>query len=136
VSLYLCVFDGGEEIEGVEVGAYDDFRAFRDTVAGALEGGAPGSRFPTLMNHSEYEGRWSPADARVLQDELLVIGNEMGRLKPIALSPARQEIAAAAGLRPRNLTDCFFDVDGVPLIPRLIALCEVARRSSRPILFQ
>lgn len=136
MSLYLCVFDGDEELEGVEVGFYDDFGAFRQAVAATLEGGQPGSRFPTLMNHSEYEGTWGPAEAQILQDELLVIGNEMIRLKPIGLSPAQQEIAASAGLRPGNLLECFFDVDGAPLIPRLIALCEIARRSQRPILFQ
>lgn len=136
MSLYLCVFDGDEELEGIEVGFYDDFAAFRQAVADALEGGQPGSRFPTLMNHSEYEGTWSPEEAHILLDELLVIANEMIRLNPIALSPAQQEIAAAAGLRPRTLIDCFFDVDGVPLIPRPTALCEVAQRSSRPILFQ
>lgn len=136
MSLYLCVFDGDEELEGVEVGSYDDFGVFRRFIADVLEGGAPASRFPILMNHADCEGTWSPQEAHALQEELLIIGEEMVSRDPIPLTGWQQELAASVGLKPRNLAECFLDVDGVPLIPRLLGLCAVAQRSGRPILFQ
>lgn len=38
MSLYLCVFKGDEELEGVEVGSYEDWKAFVHTVCESLEG--------------------------------------------------------------------------------------------------
>src|SRR5206468_1590548 len=60
MSLYLCIFRGDEEIEGVEVGSYADFGRFRDTVAEKLEDGRQGSRFPLLQLHPDSEGEWDP----------------------------------------------------------------------------
>jgi len=45
VGLYLCIFDGDEEVDGVEVGAYADYNALRDYVVRELETGRAGSRF-------------------------------------------------------------------------------------------
>lgn len=42
MGLYLCVFAAGdhdEDMEGVEIGGYDDFGDFRDTIADKLEEG-------------------------------------------------------------------------------------------------
>jgi hypothetical protein len=54
MGLYLCVFADdadGEELEGVEVGGYDDFGLLRQAVADRLEPAGWGSRFPVLMSH-------------------------------------------------------------------------------------
>ena len=42
MGLYLCVFassDLDEEVDGVEVGSYDDFHTLRTAIAEQLEGG-------------------------------------------------------------------------------------------------
>ena len=42
MGLYLCIFagdDGDEELDGMEVGGYDDFGEFRDLIARLLEDG-------------------------------------------------------------------------------------------------
>ena len=33
MSLYLCVFDDGEELDGIDVGSYEDFGRFRDAIS-------------------------------------------------------------------------------------------------------
>jgi hypothetical protein len=40
------------------------------------------------------------------------------------------------GRQPASLAGCFLDVDGEPLLDRLIELTDVAARVSRPISFQ
>lgn len=137
MGLYLCVFDGDEELDGVEVGRYADFARFRDAVCERLEGGAWASRFPVLMAHSDCDGEWSAEEARLLERELQSVSEEMGRLPPVPLSEGwMSEVARAAGLRQTHLRDCFFDVDGEPLIERLVALCRLASARGLPILFQ
>ncbi len=76
MGLYLCVFDGDDEIEGVEVGSYEDFGTFRDTVRDSLEHGDSGSRFPVLMKHSDCDGMWTPREAEALHAELTLIAQE------------------------------------------------------------
>lgn len=39
MGLYLCVFDDDIELEGVEVGVYEDFNFFRDAVTATVEHG-------------------------------------------------------------------------------------------------
>jgi Immunity protein 70 len=117
MSLYLCVFDGPDEIEGVEVGPYADFNALRDTIAGQLEGGKAGSRFPTLMLHSDCDGEWDLDACARLKTEL-------------------DTIVAEARLRPASAIERFLDVDGQFLLERLQGLVETALRSRQPILFQ
>jgi hypothetical protein len=55
MGLYLCVFQGDEELDGVDVGSYGDFNHFRSVVAG-LEDGPPGSKYPTLILHPDSDG--------------------------------------------------------------------------------
>lgn len=138
MGLYLAVFDGEEELEGVEVGSYADFGAFRDAVVERLEGGAAGSRFPTLILHSDCDGGWSTEESARLQVELEEIADEFRRLPPLELEAGswQSEVAKSFGIRPANLYDSFFDVDGEPLIDRLLGLIGVARRHGRDILFQ
>jgi immunity protein 70 of polymorphic toxin system len=116
MGLYLAVFDGDEEIEGVEVGSYSDFAAFRAAIAEQLEGGTIGSRFPTLMLHSDSDGTWSPEEAARLQIELKQIGYEFRERPPAELKGWQAGVAASLGIAPKNLHESFFDVDGEPLL--------------------
>jgi hypothetical protein len=137
MGLYLCVFDGDEELEGVEVGSYADFGALRDAIREHLEGGTAGSRFPVLMMHSDCDGEWSPSEAVQLQAELELIARELARFPPSSLGDGwKLSVARTFGLRPDNLAECFFDVDGEPLFDRLIGLCRSSVQHGLPILFQ
>ena len=137
MSLYLTIFDGEDELDGVEVGSYSDFAAFRDAVIISLERGSPGSRFPTLILHSDCDGEWSPSQAEELEKELESISNEFRQLPPVPLSSSWQkQVAKTLGLQIDDLYDSFFDVDGEPLLERLVGLTKLSRRRQLPILFQ
>ena len=43
MGLYISIFDGDDELDGVEVGPYRDFKTFRDVVTKHLEDGKAGS---------------------------------------------------------------------------------------------
>jgi len=137
MGLYLSLFDEDEEIDGVEVGPYSDFNAFRDCVTRELEDGHAGSKFPTLILHSDNEGEWSPGEAAELEKELGSISEEFRRRQPIPLSSEWQKQAVKRrGLRINSLYDRFFDVDGNPLLERLISLARLSQQRNQPILFQ
>lgn len=110
MSLYLCIFDGPDEIAGLDVGSYDDFGRFRDAVH-VLEAGDWGSRFPTLLNHADADGRWTPVDLPKLSRELQRLRSEPSLL----------------GLRVS---------DGRPVADALAELCDTARAAGLPIEFQ
>ncbi len=140
MGLYLCVFDGTDEdneLEGVEVGSYADFHSFRKTVAECLENGEWGSRFPVVMGHHDCDGVWTAADAATLERELLDIRAGLAQLPPVPFPAGWQaEVSRPQGLRPGSLAACFIDVDGEPLIDRLLQLTRVAQRQSLDIHFQ
>lgn len=137
MGIYLCVFDGDEELEGVEAGSYEDFGALLDLVAKRLEHGAAGSRFPALRFKEGSDEIWSPVAARALAMELQTIERELSELPAEALSSGwKREVAKLIGLQPRNLAECYFDIDGEPLLPRLADLCRVAADRNLPILSQ
>jgi hypothetical protein len=137
MGLYLCVFDGEEELDGVEVGHYKDFATLRDTIRDQLEGGTYGARFPVFMTHSDCDGEWSPAEAAIVQDELAIISKELTRLPPIPIDEGwKQSVVRMLGLAPKNLCECFFDVDGEPLLDRIMGLCKRSVQRGLPILFQ
>jgi len=138
MGLYLCVFDqDDDEIEGVEVGSYADFNYFRDTVVAAVEKGQAGSVCPVLINHADSDGAWSPTEAAALLEELKIIETVFSVNPPTDFnSPWKAEVAKTFGITPRNLLDCFFDVDGEPLTGRLKELAEVAIARNLSILFQ
>jgi hypothetical protein len=137
MGLYLAIFDGDDELDGVEVGSYADFAAFRSTIATHLEDGVAGSRHPTLMLHSDCDGQWSPDEATVLEVELTAITEAFMELPPEPLGEGwKPEVAKSLGLRPASLYDCFFDVDGEPLLDRFMGLAKLSIERNLPILFQ
>jgi hypothetical protein len=139
MGLYLCVFanDDDEELDGVEVGRYEDFYRLRQTVTELLEEGVQGSRYPTLQLHADSDGEWSPEDARRLSDELLEINARLSS-HPASVLPEgwQRDVARTFGLSPKTLADTFFDVDGEPLLERLLGQADVSIKSGRPIAFQ
>lgn len=136
MSLYLCVFDDDDEVEGVDVGGYDDFHSFRSAVVDQLEGGKAGAKYPTLIIHQD-SGEWTAEQCAQLEKELRSIAAAFQDMPPCGLDSGWQkEVAKVFGLRPANLYDCFIDVDGEPLIQRLLTLCRVAQEHGQPILFQ
>jgi hypothetical protein len=137
MGLYLCVFDAERELEGVEVGSYGDFATFRELVRDRLESGVAGRRFPILMRHSDCDGMWSAHDAGLLEGELAAIALEFRQHPPIPLNEGwKRSVARSLGLSPKTLLDCFFDVDGEPLLDRLRDLCQCSVQTGLPILFQ
>lgn len=137
MGLYLCIFDADEDIDGVDAGFYSDFGAFRETVSSTLESGQPGRRFPTLILHSDCDGQWTAEECRQLELELVAIHNAFVDLPPQAFSSDWQiDLAKKIGLRPSNLAESFIDVDGEPLIGRLIELARASMDRNLPVLFQ
>jgi hypothetical protein len=137
MSLYLCVFRGETEVEGVEVGSYADFSSFRQSVCAELEDGQPGCRFPTLMLHSDCDGEWDLDACMKLRAELTEISEAFKTLPPEPYpSTWQRDLAKSLGMSPMSLHDSFIDVDGEPLIERLLTLCQVALAQGEPILFQ
>ncbi|WP_443751345.1 Imm70 family immunity protein [Asticcacaulis solisilvae] len=137
MGLYLTIFDNGDELDGVEVGAYSDFSIFRNAVVKELEDGVAGSKYPTLILHSDCDGKWSPEESAQLEKELETISDEFRHRPPISLSSDWQkQVAKSFGLRINSLYDCFFDVDGEPLLDRLINLARLSQSRNLPIIFQ
>lgn len=140
MGLYLCVFRDDatdEEVEGVEVGSYADFHRFRETVAGRLEPDGWGTRFPVLMGHDDSDGTWSPEEAARLESELLTIADAFAALPPVAFDADWQlDLARRDGIEPGSLLESFIDVDGEPLLERLIELARTSSDTREPIWFQ
>jgi hypothetical protein len=137
VGLYLAIFDEEIELEGVEIGTYADFGVFRDAVVNHLENRAAGSRFPTLILHSDCDGLWTPGEAMKLEKELETISARFKELPPIPLEAEwKKQTAKLFSIRIGTLYDCFFDVDGEPLLERLIGLSRLSQAKGLPILFQ
>ena len=111
MSLYLCVFHGGEEVAGVDVGGYSDFGNFRDTIAKDAEGSTWGSRYPIFMGQPDDNGEWGPSDLSALRGEL-------------------EDLASRSDLTT------FVDSDGLPVAESLLRLCDLAIQLGEPILFQ
>lgn len=137
MGLYLCVFSDDDEIEGVEVGAYSDFNFFRDAITATVEKGVAGSVCPVLINHSDCDGQWSVDDANNLLLELKTVEAYLRQCPPVELnSQWKIDVAKTFGIKVNSLFDCFFDVDGEPLIERLRDLVEASIANNSPIIFQ
>ena len=137
MGLYLAVFDGDDEVAGVEVGSYEDFGVLRDYVANVLEGGQAGSRFQTLMIHSDCDGEWSTYECRELLAELAAITAEMKSQPPVPFaSDWQKKVAKSVGLTPSSAFESFIDVDGEFVLDRVQHLVRVAIERNLPIIFQ
>ena len=137
MGLYLCVFEEDEELDGVDIGSYSDFGFFRDVVTNQLEAGTPGANYPTLILHSDCDGEWSAQECAALQQELESIADAFRQLPPTEFnSDWQRAVAKSLGLQPGNLYESFIDVDGEPLLERLLGLCRLAQERGQPILFQ
>src|SRR5690349_6257343 len=116
MGLYLCVFDGDREIDGLEVGSYSDFDHFRSVVTRQLEDGHEGARYPVLILHSDCDGEWTLTQCEKLKVELADIERSFRQLPPMEFcSEWQKELAKLMGLKPRSLYESFIDVDGEPL---------------------
>jgi len=141
MGLYLCVFasrDVDDEVDGVEVGSYDDLHQLRGAVAKQLEGGRWASRFPVLMSHPDSDGEWAPHEAQALARELRTIEDELGALPPTGFAEGswQRGVAKTTGVIPGSLAQCFIDIDGEPLLERLRDLADIAADRDLPISFQ
>jgi Immunity protein 70 len=125
MGLYLCVFEDDEEIDGVEIGAYADFNGFREYIVRELEAGKSGSKFPTLILHSDCDGEWSPEQANQLKDELLTIVDALTSRPPAPFTSAWQRaVSKSIGLVPRDAFESFIDVDGITRSPWVVPDAE------------
>jgi hypothetical protein len=137
MGLYLCIFDDDDELDGVEVGDYADFGELRNTVVNKLEWDGAGTRFPTLILHSDCDGEWSASDCKKLEAELEAITAEFKQLPPKPFGSEWQKaVVKQIRLIPKSLYDCFIDVDGEPLLKRMLKLAQLAQTRHLPILFQ
>lgn len=145
MGLYLCIFDGDTELDGVEAGSYADFGSFRNAILQELEGqpggvqaaADSGTRFPVLIIHSDCDGEWPAAECGKLLSELGEIESALKRRPPLPFSADWQKtVAESTGLVPSNAYESFVDVDGQFLIARLQGLVQLAIDRQLPILFQ
>jgi hypothetical protein len=137
MGLYLCVFDGDDEVDGLEVGSYADYGNLVKHVVEKLEGGVGGSRFPVFVLHSDCDGSWTPEECAVLEKEICIIVAEFKQHEAIPFSSDWQfKIAKQMGHCPQNLYESFIDVDGELLLDRLLELARVAQHRDEPIVFQ
>ena len=137
MGLYLCIFDGDEDLDGVEVGPYADYNALRNYIVRELEAGLAGSRYPTFVLHSDCDGEWSIADCERLQSELAEIATGLKQRPAIPfVSDWQKAVAKSVGVEPQNAFESFIDVDGELLLERLQNLVANAIKRRLPILFQ
>ncbi|WP_325089070.1 Imm70 family immunity protein [Burkholderia contaminans] len=137
MGLYLCIFDGDEEIEGVEVGPYADFDNLRQYIVRELEGGTPGSRFPVFILHSDCDGEWTAKECTTLGRELEEIIEAMRQQGPVPYSSDWQgDVAKRLGIVPANAFESFVDVDGEFVLGRIRDLASIASQRDRAIIFQ
>jgi hypothetical protein len=137
MGLYLCIFEGDEEVDGVERGGYADFGDMCDYIVRELEGGKPGARFPVFSRHSDCDGEWAAFECEPLAGELARIATELKARPAIPfVSEWQAKVAKSIGRVPQNAFESFLDVDGEPAIERLQGLVEIARTRRLPILFQ
>jgi len=137
MGLYLCIFENEEDVDGVDVGSYGDYNHLRNTIVQVFEGGEAGSRCPVLTLHSDCDGTWTPEECMRLEKEVLAVIDVFKQRPAIPFhSPWQAEVAKGIGLRPANLYESFIDVDGEPLLDRLLKLTRAAQHRNAPITFQ
>jgi hypothetical protein len=138
LGLYLCIFaseDFDDELDGIDIGSYEDFHEFRQAVCDNVEDGKWGSTCPVLMTHSDCDGMWGHDVGEDLTEELARIQDRFRQLPPRVAEGWQYEAFRMYG-QPASLADYFIDVDGEPLIERMSALAVLASQRGRPISFQ
>ena len=136
MGLYLCVFQDDDELDGVDVGSYGDFNRFRSIVQ-EHEHCLPGSSCPALLHQHDSDGEWTTDQCAKLEKELQAIAQAFRASPPIEFeSDWQREVARQLRLQPQDLYESFIDVDGEPLIERLLVLCRLAHERGLSILFQ
>lgn len=78
MGLDAYVKDSGVD---VRLGSYGWYHSFRLTVCDELEDRVWGSRFPMLQNHSDCDGQYSPAEAKILLEELKEIEEGLAEIQ-------------------------------------------------------
>lgn len=138
MGLYLAIFKNEEEINGLEVGTYEYFGIFRDCIFELIENNTNwGSICPTIMNHSDCDGKWEPKKSIELISELKKIKEIFQKQTPNKKIIAQKiDLIDLYQIKPQNLYDCFIDVDGENLIDRLSDLCKEAIDNDLDIVFQ
>jgi hypothetical protein len=136
MSLYLCVMDTRSEYEhdGVEVGPYSYFGEVRNLLR--VELSRVGLKAPLFLDHIDSFGEWPPGLLEALQLELTAIESTIGSRPSRMISDSAWYVSWYAGSRPNTLREAVVDIEGDPLIPRLLLLVEVAKKHRLPILFQ
>lgn len=135
--MYLTVFDGELELNGVETGSYSDLDRLKTYILKNVENGKFGSKCPTFMNHEDSDGLWTHKESKRLVKELQKISKVFQKLPPFEYDESWQtEVIKSQNIDIRSLKDCFFDVDGQPLFDRLIELAKLSCEKKLPILFQ
>lgn len=113
MGLYLAIFDDGVDIDGIEIGPYEDFGHFRDFIKHTFEGGIEGASYPTLMLHSDCDGCWTSQECAALLGELEKLEGGMKAVPPPGFpSEWQRDLARRNGLPANSAFDCFVDVDG------------------------
>lgn len=86
---------------------------------------------------ARLSGQWTPEEASRLLTEFDLIETAFSNAPPMAFNADwKKRVAKDAGIDPKSLLDCFFDIDGEALIERLRGLAKVSIESDVPILFQ
>lgn len=134
MSLYLVILPQSEEEKeiGWVLGRYSDFGFFRDTVEKYFSR----DEVPTLLNHEDGNGQWSPQESKKLIEELTQIEEKFKSLPPIKFDEDVYEWALPDIKNAKNLYECFINIDLEYLIEALKELALASFVLDRPIEFQ
>jgi hypothetical protein len=131
MTIRLYVANDAGELDAVQTATEDDFMFFRDSVHLALEDGKFASRFPVFFK--TFYSDWAREDVRELERELREIHAAFRQLPPNPPDVHWRRRLRHSGRSPASLAEVFVDVNGSPLIERLIALARIARKARLPM---
>ncbi|MFG0251629.1 MAG: Imm70 family immunity protein [Phycisphaerales bacterium JB038] len=140
MSLCIALFEDDlvdQEIDGLEWGGCDDFEAFRARVADELLEGDWRRGFPVLLTVVDNSAGWPADHVADLAVELRAIAEAFDALPSELHDPEswQASVLAQLGREPSSLREFFIDVDGQPVIDRLLELAEQAATLDRPLSF-
>jgi len=85
----------------------------------------------------DCDGECSTTEVAEFEEEIIEIDDEFPRCPPIAIkSDWKRVVATKFGLKANSLYDCFFDLDGDPLLERRIYPSKISRDRKLAIVFQ